>query len=148
MKGELKMKILIAYATKSGGSRMCAETLAAKIGNCEICDLGERTPDINEYDLVILGSGIRMGGAYRPFKAFLKKNAGTLLKKRTAYFICNMQTEKLQKIAEKNIPGDLRNAAVCVRTFGGKAPFGKGEDQSWMLTDEVDAFVREVKEIS
>ena len=140
------MRTLIAYSTKSGASRECSEMLAERIGGCDICDLGERTPDIKRYDLIIAGSGIRMGGAYKPFKKFLKDNAFSLLQKRAAYFICNKETENSPKYIEKNIPEDLRRAAVSIRTFGGKAPFGKGKDQSWMLIEEVNAFVSEVKE--
>jgi menaquinone-dependent protoporphyrinogen oxidase len=142
------MRTLIAYSTKSGASRECAESLASEIEGCKICDLKETTPDITEFDIVILGSGIRFGGAYKPFKKFLKENADALLKKKIAFFVSNVVTENFQKIIEKNIPEELRSAAFCIRTFGGRAPIGKAKnDPNWMLKDEVDAFVRAVKEI-
>jgi len=144
----LMTRILIAYSTKSGAARECAELLAAEIGDCIICDLKERTPEMTDTDIVILGSGIRMGRAYKPFRKFIQDNEGALLTKKIAFFISNMQTEDLQKIIGKNVPERLRDAAFCVRTFGGRAPFGKKKnDPNWMLKDEVDAFVSAVKEI-
>ena len=141
------MRTLILYSTKSGACRECAEMLAREIKDTTVFDLKEKVPDITEFDIVIMGSGIRMGGAYKPFKKFLKENENILLKKDIAFFITNMQTDKFEKIIENNIPEKLRGAAFCIKTFGGKVPFGgKKDDREWMLMDEVNAFVRAVKE--
>jgi len=140
------MSTLIVYSTKGGACRECSEVLATELGNCEICDLGERTPNVADHDAIIMGSGIRMGSAYKPFKAFIEKNADTLMSKKIAFFICNKETGKYQKYVEKNIPKDLRDAAVCIKTFGGKTPFGKKTDQSWMLKQEVEALAGDMKE--
>ncbi|MCL2143557.1 MAG: flavodoxin domain-containing protein [Methanomassiliicoccaceae archaeon] len=141
------MRTLIAYSTKGGACRECAEVLASRIPDATIYDLNDGAPDLNDFDIVIAGSGIRMGGAYRPFRKFLKENADALLAKKVAFFISNAQTEKADKIIEKNIPADLRNTAFIMRTFGGRAPFGKNKgDPDWMLTDAVEEFANVVND--
>jgi menaquinone-dependent protoporphyrinogen oxidase len=141
------MSILIAYSTKSGGSRECAELLAAKIGNCVVCNLNEQTPSLAECDTVILGSAIHIGHAYKPFAKFVKENESSLLTKKLAFFMCN-RVDEIEKIAKANIPEKLRDAAFCIRSFGGKKVLRKEKDQSWIRTDEMDAFVQAVKEMS
>ncbi|MCL2606989.1 MAG: hypothetical protein FWD92_00290 [Methanomassiliicoccaceae archaeon] len=139
------MRVLIAYSTKGGAARECAEILSAEIGDCTVCDLNDKTPNVADYDMVIMGSGIRMGGAYKPFKKFIEKNSSALMSKKIAFFICNKQTGKYRTFVDKNIPDELRNAAICIDTFGGKPPFGKVTDQSWMLKQEIEAFARIIK---
>ncbi|MDR0778152.1 MAG: flavodoxin domain-containing protein [Methanomassiliicoccaceae archaeon] len=140
------MRTVVAYVTKGGGSKECAEMLAAEIGDCVLCDLNEKTPNIDEYDTVVIGSGIRMGGAYKPFKKFLSENADALLKKNIAIFVCNVETEKYMKFVEKAVPENIRKAAFRISTFGGKPPFGGKKDTVWMLRDEVSEFAKAVRE--
>jgi menaquinone-dependent protoporphyrinogen IX oxidase len=142
------MKTLIVYSTKSGAARECAKVLAAKIENSTLCDLDEKTPNIKDYDVVIAGSGIRYGKAYKPFGAFLEGNADVLLLKKTAFFICGKTINKSQENIEKNIPGNLRKAAICLKMFNGKPPVGKVSNESWMSVDEIDAFAQAVNKIA
>ena len=136
------MKTLIVYSTKSGAAKEYAEMLAAKIENSTVCDLDKKMPNIRDFEMIIAGSGIRMGKAYKPFRSFLMDNTGVLLSRKTAFFLCGMTPGESQKDIEKNIPGDLRAAAVCVRKFGGKQPFGKPADQSWMSMEEIEEFAQ------
>jgi menaquinone-dependent protoporphyrinogen IX oxidase len=62
------MRTLILFSTKSGASRECAELLATKIMVCSICDIAKSTPDIESFDTLIVGSGVRMGRIYKPAK--------------------------------------------------------------------------------
>jgi menaquinone-dependent protoporphyrinogen oxidase len=140
------MRTLIAYATRSGASRECAEILASGIVNCVLCDLNEATPDIAEYDTVVIGSGIRMGKTYPPFKKFIEDNEDILLTKNIAFFVCNVQTGKYMKFVENGIPERLRNAAFRISAFGGKPPLGGKKKHNWMLRDEIIAFTKAVKE--
>ncbi|MBQ7357537.1 MAG: flavodoxin, partial [Clostridia bacterium] len=73
------MKILIAYATKNGTTRECAELLAKQLKNHEIELLrvgkdGEAVPEIDGYDVVIFGSNVRMAKIDRELSEYLKKN--------------------------------------------------------------------------
>jgi menaquinone-dependent protoporphyrinogen oxidase len=139
------MRTLIAYATRSGASRECAEILATEIGNCTLCDLNESTPDISGYDTVVVGSGIRMGCIYKPFKNFVEDHIDTLLTKRIAFFVCNTQKDKYMKFVEKEIPETLRKAALRISTFGGKPPLGGKRKDNWMLRTEITEFAKVVK---
>ena len=140
------MSILIAYATKGGAAKECAELLAKEIGDCTICDLDAGTPDIAEFDVVISGTGIRMGSAYRPFKKFIDDNADRLLTKKTAFFLCCVRMKAFDKMAADAVPEKLRSAAFRIGAFGGKPVFGGKKDQNWMLRDEVVAFANAVKD--
>jgi menaquinone-dependent protoporphyrinogen oxidase len=139
------MRTLIVYATRSGASRECAEILATEIGSCTLFDLSEDMPDISGYDIVVVGSGIRMGNVYRPVKNFIETNTDTLLSKKIAFFICNTQTDKYMKFVEKDIPEILRKAAFRISAFGGKPPLGGKRKNNWMLRAEVSEFARVVK---
>jgi len=76
----VKNKTIIAYQTKSGVSKENAELIATVLRQnygmeVDIINLKEnKSPDINPYDNVIVGSGIRMGRWYKHPKSFLRKN--------------------------------------------------------------------------
>jgi menaquinone-dependent protoporphyrinogen oxidase len=139
------MSILIAYATKGGATKECAELLAAEIGDCTICDLKEGAPNVDDLDIVILGSGIRIGKAYKPFGKFIDENTDALLTKKIAFFFSNKLVNEFSEVVKKNIPQRLKDTAFIVKTFGGRPVFGGKKDQNWMLRDEVIAFADVVK---
>jgi menaquinone-dependent protoporphyrinogen oxidase len=140
------MRTLIAYATRSGASRECAELLASEIGDCEICDLDATVPNVADFDTVVVGTGIRVGRAYKPFKKFVNDNADALMAKNISFFLCCLVMKEFNKAVAANIPEALRNAAFRVSAFGGKPLIGGKKDQKWMLKDEVSAFAKAVKE--
>lgn len=57
---------------KSGASKECASILAKKLKDCEICNLKKTTPDITNFDMLIIGTGVRMEKIYKPVFHFLK----------------------------------------------------------------------------
>jgi menaquinone-dependent protoporphyrinogen oxidase len=142
------MKTLIAYATKTGAAKECAVMLAEKIGDCTLWDLEEGTQNLDDYDLIIVGTGIRAGRAYKPFKEFLEKNNKALLSKRRAFYICGARIKDYPDEINNNISKELRDAAVTIKGFGGKPVLKKAVDQSWMLADEVNAFAQIIKGLS
>ncbi len=138
------MKTLIVYTTKSGASRDCAELLASKINNCFICDLSKQVPDIGSFDMVILGSGVRMGKIYKPMKNFIENNMQVLLVKKTAFFLCNAYPDTWKKTVEKNIPKDLSDRAICIEPLGGIPLFTSPKNGNWILSEHVDRLVQAV----
>lgn len=138
------MRTLILYSTKSGASRECAELLAEKITDCSICDIAKQTPDIESFDTLIVGSGVRMGKFYKPTKKFIEKNMDILLSKNTAFYLCNSYPDTLQKAIENNIPKKLIDNAICIKSFGGKPPFKKPDNQNWILMDSVNSLAQAV----
>ncbi len=138
------MKTLIVYSTKSGASRECAELLASSIKDCSLCDLTKQVPGIERFDLVILGSGVRMGKIYKPMKDFIKKNIEVLPSKKTAVFLCNSYPDTFKKVIEKNIPQELIDSAVCIESFGGIPPFTSPKNQDWLLFEHVNRLIQAV----
>jgi len=72
------MKTLIAYSTKTNATRdnaqWISETLEEKGHTVEMVDLKkEKVKDLAPYDLILIGSGIRIGMWYGPTKSFLKR---------------------------------------------------------------------------
>lgn len=138
------MRALILYASKSGASRECAELLWSRLEDCSICDMTRDLPDMEPYDMLILGSGIRMGKLYRPVRSFMRRNMKLLLSKNLAFYVCNAYPATLVKTIEANIPQPLRDRAACIVSFGGKPPFTSPKNQEWVRTDQIDFFVKAV----
>ena len=140
------MKTIILYATKSGAARECADILAARIKDSSVCDLSKETPDIDAADMLIIGSGVRMGRVYKPVRKYIEKNLDKLLTKKTALYLCNGEPETYNKAVEKNIPAQLISQSLCVMSFGGKPPFTTPKSQDWILKENMDAFVQAVEQ--
>lgn len=138
------MRTLILFATKSGASQYCADLLARQIGDCTVCDLSKMIPDMAPFDTIIIGSGVRLGKFYKPVRNFLKKNGSLLMEKRIAFYLCNADPNALQKAIEKNIPQQLAESAVCIKSFGGKPPFRASSDTDWLKEENVNAFIRAI----
>jgi menaquinone-dependent protoporphyrinogen oxidase len=74
------MKTLIAFATKGGvtgeSAHIIAEVLERKFGHhVDVINLKEsKLPDINSYNNIFIGSGIRIGRWYRRAKKMLKND--------------------------------------------------------------------------
>ena len=118
------MNILVVYASKTGTVRDCIELLKKNLSSCTFT-----TVDINGdkeqtgilgYDMIIIGSPIRMNKIDKKIALFLKTNRETLLKSKTAYFLCCGFCDCFEDYAIKNIPNDLREKAVAVTCFGGR----------------------------
>jgi len=85
-------KALIVYGTRFGATEMTSteiaevfqkEGLEVKVVNLK----DEKVEDINNYDLIVVGSGIQMGKWTKEPKKFLKKYQKELTKKKVALFV-------------------------------------------------------------
>ena len=140
------MKTIICYATKSGAARECAELLTERITDSSVCDLSKETPDIETADIIIIGSGVRIGKVYKHARKFIEKNLDKLLTKKTAVYLCNGEPGTYDQTVEKNIPEELRSHSLCVTSFGGKAPFSSPKNHDWILMDNVNEFIQAVEQ--
>jgi menaquinone-dependent protoporphyrinogen oxidase len=138
------MAVLIVYATKSGATKQCVNVLSEELPNCTACNIEMEKPSIEEFDRIILGAGVRDGKIYKPIRDFIKKNHSELLKKRMGYFICNEKPKETIEIIERNIPADLKEAAICMESFGGYKAYAapkEGTDQlKGIFVDKIKAF--------
>ena len=114
------MKTLIVYTSKTGTTEKCVKILANKLTNFKIVNLENENIDIRDYDLVLIGSPIRMGMINKNIKRFIANNYNTLLQKKAAYFLCCGFNENWRQYYEQNIPKELLEHAIIYTTFGGE----------------------------
>lgn len=138
------MRIIILYSTKSGASQQCAELLSKQLNDCVICDISKMVPDVTSYDIIIIGSGVRMGKLYKPALNFIKTNETLLLTKKIGIYLCNAYPNTFQKVVEKNISQSLIQSAACIESFGGKIPFSSEDNMDWLILENVAAFMQVV----
>jgi len=97
------MKALVVYGTKSG----CTAGIAEKIGEtlsgqgfmvrvAPVQDAGAA----EEYDAVVIGSGVRAGNWHEPARSWVKKNAATLKSMPVAFYTCGLMIQDSSKTAE------------------------------------------------
>lgn len=138
------MSILVLYATKSGAAEQCAKLLSEQLSNCTICNIEISKPNMNEFDHIIVGAGVRDGKIYKPIRDFIKKNHAELLSKSMGYYICNEKPKKTDEIIGANFPADLRSKAVCIESFGGyksnTVPRADGDYFKGIWIDRIHAF--------
>ena len=87
-----KTKILIAYGTRYGATTSTAEEISKVLHGegleVKVVNLKEdKVKDISKFELVIIGSGMKMDMWTSRAKAFLKKFSGELKKKKVAIFV-------------------------------------------------------------
>lgn len=72
-------KTLVAYFTKGGASeeyaKVITETLIENGHAVETYNLANNIPNVEPFDTIILGTGVRMFRVYRPWKKILKQKA-------------------------------------------------------------------------
>ena len=134
-----QMKILIAYASKTGTTETCAVELAScfDMHKVSLCDLAKEEPKIGEFDFVVVGGSIRMGKLDGRVTSFLRKNEDELASVGSAYFICNAFHEESEKYLKKNIPEKLLSSAVAAVSFGGEVRKNKQKGLSRIIVDMI-----------
>ena len=99
------MKALVVYGTRWGGTVDVAE----KIGNSlrensydvDVVDARKRPPNIDRYDLVIVGSGIRADCWTKETLSFLERNAPLLKVRKTALFVSCQMADREKEARDK-----------------------------------------------
>lgn len=114
------MKVLIAYASKTGTTERAAKLLGKRFGNVTLRDLTVGSPNPDDYDAVILGGSIRMGMLHRDARKWLLDNWDVLKTKKFGCFICHGFVEQAPQLIQQNFTQELLDTAVCVDSFGGE----------------------------
>ena len=117
----MSMATLIAYATKHGVTEKCAFALKAALpGGADLVNLKERTPDLQKYDIVILGASVYAGMPRKQVKAFAANHAAELKQKKLGLFLCCMAGgEQAEKQLDAAYTPELRKAASAQGVLGG-----------------------------
>ena len=86
------MDILIIYSTKNGVTGECAAMLADKLKerhNVTLASVNEgKLPAPKDFDIVFLGSSIRMGAVNKELKRYIRDNMSALKAKHCGVFLC------------------------------------------------------------
>lgn len=137
------MSTMIVYASKSGTAKECADILAKKLENCQIHEASS-APSPEEWDTIVLGSGVHMGKAYKPLLKYMAKYGEALENKQIAIYLCNGDLNTFPASLEKSIPKSLREQAFATVCLGGRPPFSKTTDREWLQSDQVDILVQAI----
>ena len=118
------MKILIAYTSKNGVAKKCAEMLASylpKTAEAEVVDLNLNAsmPILDGYDAVVLGGSIRMAKFSKKLRVFMKRNKNALSTLPCAVFICCGLPHRYEEYAEIALPRKFA-PSLGVHHFGGE----------------------------
>lgn len=115
------MKILIAYAGKSGTCARAAGDLAALLPQFDmtVADLTERSLSPAGYDFVVLGGAVRYGKLHRAARGYAKKYGDVLQNTPHSLFLCCAYPDFLESYARRAFPVGVRESAMELLYFGG-----------------------------
>jgi len=122
------MKNVIIYSSKHGFTKKCAEMLkeGLKDGSNLINLKDNPIIDLNDYQVIILGSSVYAGNIQKDMKEFINNNLKVLLEKNTGLFTCNMhKREEAEEQLKKVFPLELIERSFVVTFFGGGFDFSK-----------------------
>ena len=101
--------------------------------------IAAQNEDIDKYDLIIIGSPIRMGMIDKRVKDFISKNV--------AYFICCGFNENWKQYYEQNFPKELLDKAITYDSFGGEMNLEKQKGFDKFIVKMVSKNIDKNKEI-
>lgn len=115
------MRILIAYTSRHGTTKHCAEHLQLLLHGLDVtlCDLNIQVPNPKDFDLIIAGSSVRFGKLPTAYRNFLQKNESILLQKPLGLFLCCGLAHEYEYYEETLLPKALRASAFQTLYFGG-----------------------------
>lgn len=122
MKKDSVMNILIAYTTKSGVTRECAERLGSLFSAHAVTfvDLAKDEPTLDGYELVAIGAPVRYGRIDKRAVRFVKKNEAVLKTKKFGLFCCCGFPDAAEDCFMRSYPRDILNTSVVNLAFGGE----------------------------
>jgi menaquinone-dependent protoporphyrinogen oxidase len=135
------VKTLIVYGTRYGATAGTAEEIAkvlreegfeVKVANAK----NEKTKDLSEYELVVVGSGMRMGKWTGEADNFLEKFRKELDLKKLAIFVSTMKTvseregktddvAEMRKVALEDKVAQYNLHPIALGFFGGVLDYSK-----------------------
>lgn len=122
------MKSAIIYGSKHGTTKKCAEMIKEKLdGEIVIININENENiDIDNYDLLMIGSSIYIGAINKGIKKFLENNKEKILNKNFGLFmVCMSEDDKVELQFKENINEDILNNAKAKINLGGEFLFNK-----------------------
>lgn len=112
------MKTAIIYGTKHGGTAECVQKMQAGLPDEVVVYAIKDEPKINldDFDTVVIGGSIHVGGIQKEIKSFCKENEEKLLTKKVGLFICSAMQEITE--FEKNFSPELLKTSIVNCNLG------------------------------
>ncbi len=116
------MKILIAYASKTGTVRECVDRLTRALKGLDVtvADLDKDAPSVMDYDLIVAGASVRFGCLLPAARRFFQTNKELLSTKPLYLFLCCGIAHEYEYYREVVFPRELRDTAKESIYFGGR----------------------------
>ena len=145
------MSVLLVYASSHGCTKTSAEILKEKIGS-EITMINlkkEQSPDLPDFDTVIIGGSIHAGQIQKAVKTFCSKNIETLKQKTIGLYLCCMyEGEKAKEQFRNAFPPELTEHAKAKGLFGGEFDFEKMNFAERLIVKKVSGIKESVSKIN
>ena len=122
------MRAAIFYSSKHGTTEKISNYIKERLDgyDIELIELtGANLPEVNEYDLVILGGSIHVGKIQDSISEFCSLRESELLYKKVGLFICGMLDEKLQEEFDNAYSDTMKEHSIASGIFGGELLFEK-----------------------
>jgi menaquinone-dependent protoporphyrinogen oxidase len=122
------MKTLIAYSSKHGATARIAGILNVKLnGTARLVNLGkEKLPDLNHYDIIIIGGSIYNGKIGRTLQKYLEQHQDVMLKKHLGIYLSCLEKDRVAESQfNQAFPAALREHAFATGILGGEVLFNK-----------------------
>lgn len=154
------VRALIVYGTRYGATADTSEVIAdvlrqkgleVKVVNAK----KEKIRNVGEFELVIVGSGIRMGKWTKEPEKFLEKLQKELVKKKVAFFVCCGSSNPLSEEEKTEVMEDAKRkyledkaakyniSPIALGFFGGIYDFNK---MSWVLRKTMSGIKPQLEE--
>ncbi|MBN2777553.1 MAG: flavodoxin domain-containing protein [Bacteroidales bacterium] len=120
------MKTAILFASSHGTTKMLAELIAQKLKNTtvDLINLKKiKTPQLAEYNTIIIGCSIHAGNIKSVVKKVFENNLVLLRSKNIALFLCCMNEHQKEAQFNNVFPEWLRKTSICNITPGGEFLF-------------------------
>ncbi len=145
------MATAIVYRSHHGTTLKVAKMLQEKI-NDEVIDLinikESKSPNLDQYDWIIIGGSIHAGKLQKDLSQFMKKQQDVLLKKNLGLFLCCMeQNEKATAQLNDAFPENYRNQAIDSMIAGGEFNFEKMNVFEKMIIKKISGISESISNI-
>lgn len=116
------MKKIILYCSKHGGAKHIAQELGKACNEYEIQELNENI-NIENYDVIVLGSGVYAGLLDKKCKTFVSKNKEQLKQKKVLFYISGISIDTKDKEIQENFDEDFVLSLKYSDKLGGQINF-------------------------
>ena len=144
------MKTLIAYATKYGTTRTCAERIGEGLpGEVQLLDMRrDRTPRLDSFDAVVIGGPIYAGKVMPAVPQFCERNREALLERTVGLFICCLyEGETARQELDEAFPPWLKAHAVIRSAPGGAIAYSRLGIVDRYLAKRVARVTRDIRTV-